>query len=76
MNVTSCDDGLRFLDTTRLDAIERILREANSPWKLRASGPLFRLYTQVGSSAVDHPVLVSSHADSTYGAHFHRPLQD
>lgn len=47
VNVTSCDDGLRFLDTTRLDAIERILREENESrgaadviTHLRATGSL------------------------------------
>lgn len=31
INVASSDDGRRFLDTTRLDATERCLREAQSP---------------------------------------------
>ena len=76
VNVASSDDSRRFLDTTRLDAIECVLREAQSQWTLAASGPLFRFYARAGSSTADHPVLVSSHADSTYAKHFHEPLED
>jgi hypothetical protein len=76
VNVASSDDSRRFLDTTRLDAIDRVLREAQSQWTLTASGPLFRLYARAGSPTADHPVLVSSHADSTYAKHFHEPLED
>jgi hypothetical protein len=74
VNVASHDDGCRFLDTTRLDAIEVALREAGSRWTLHASGPLFRLYSRTGSSLVHHPVLISSHADSNYESHFHRAV--
>ena len=76
VNVASRDDGRRFLDTTRLDGIECVLREAESRWTLTASGPLFRLYARAGSPPADHPVLVSSHADSAYTDHFHEPLED
>jgi len=76
INVASSDDGRQFRDTTRLDAIERCLREAQSPWNCVASGPLFRLYGRAGSPPAEHPVLISSHADSSYRTHFHRPLED
>jgi hypothetical protein len=71
LNVSSSDDGRQFRDTTRLDAIEGFLREAGSPWAVQASGPLFRLYGRSDMPRAPHPVLVSSHADSSYGSHFH-----
>jgi len=76
VNVASTDDGRQFLDTTRLDAIERRLREAQSPWTCVASGLLFRLYGRSGSPPIEHSVLISSHADSSYETHFHRRLAD
>ena len=75
VNVASHDDGSRFVETSRLDAIDRLLREEGSPWTLQASGPLFRLYGRSGCPApAAHPVLVSSHADSDYASHHHQPL--
>lgn len=76
VNVASRDDGRRFLDNTRLDAIEQCLREAQSSWTCMASGPLFRLYGRSDSPPAAHPVLISSHADSTFEPHFHRSLED
>ncbi len=76
VNVISIDDGRRFTDTTRLDAIEQILCEANSPWAVDASGPLFRLYSRSGSPLVDRPVVISSHVTSSYVKYFHRPLEN
>ena len=76
VNVASRDDGRRFVDTTRLDAIDRVLRKAGAPWALQASGPLFRLYGRSGSPGpvTAHPVLISSHADSEYATHHHSLL--
>ena len=74
VNVSSSDDGRRFCDTTRLDAIEGFLRETGSPWVLQASGPLFRLYGRSAAPRARHPVLISSHVDSSYGSHFHEFL--
>ena len=76
VNVASYDNGKRFIDTTRLDAIEEILRRADSPWRQQASEPLFRLYGRAGSTASNHPVVISSHADSNFERHSHRLIED
>ena len=74
VNVVSVDDGAQFTNTTRLDNIEKTLRNAGSPWRIIGSGPLFRLYGRGAPVEGKLPVLVSSHADSNYVSHSHRTI--
>ena len=76
VNVLSKDDGTKFYDTSRLDAIENALRTVESPWVLHSSGPLSRVYCRLGSEKKAKTVLVSSHADSNYDSHFHLKIEE
>ena len=76
VNVDSYDNGKRFIDTTRLDAIEDLFRKSKSPWRLEASGPLFRIYGREGAARPVNPVVISSHADSNFEHHSHRLIED
>jgi hypothetical protein len=75
VNLPSRDDQTRFVDTTRLDGIAKCLGDGGSPWALRFSGPLFRIYGRSGVQPVPDPVVISSHADSNYGVHQHGQVE-
>lgn len=76
VNVASKDNGKTFTDTTRLDNIEKELRDANSLWKICGTGPLFRLYGGQQSAPSDGCVVISSHADSTFENHIYSLLKE
>ena len=75
VNLPCRDDQTRFVDTTRLDGIAKHLRDGGSPWGLRFSGPLFRIYARSGAQPDLDPVVISSHADSNYGVHHHGQVE-
>lgn len=75
VNLPSKDDQTTFVDTTRLDSIAKCLLEGGSPWELRFSGPLFRIYAKSGSQSVSDPVVISSHADSNHLVHQYRHVE-
>jgi len=64
------DDGERFVDATRMDAIRSLLD--GSPWKASHEAGLYTLYAQEGFDRSNAPLVLSTHADSVYGEHFAR----
>lgn len=63
LTVNSKDDGERFTDFTRVDAIKSLL--ADSDYQLVKEGKLFLLYAK-GPIAGKEIVLISSHIDCVY----------
>lgn len=62
LSVLNRDNGLVFTDTTRLDAIETLLK--NNTYKRVNRDGLFRMYSQVPVNQLEGPVfIVSSHVD-------------
>lgn len=62
------DDGEKFTVTDRLSVIETLL--ADSPYEPLAREPLALLYARRKPSNGDSVVLLSSHIDTVYSAHF------
>lgn len=57
------DNGSHFTETDRLEAIDEILSEYNSPYKRRNYSGLFALYSRVNPKTVKNAVVISSHID-------------
>ena len=55
------DDGKKFTDTTRVDAIADRLKD--SAWELYHDGRLAKIYARRGSDPRNPVVVVSSHVD-------------
>lgn len=74
VNVASRDNGIRFVDETRRDAIASALKA--SPYRLVHRGPLALVYAHAERRPKDRIVAVSSHVDSLYDHHFATPFSE
>jgi len=66
LTVRNTDDGKKFIDTSRLDRIERELKD--SPYRYCEKGKLFHAYARVPFEKLDQDVIViTSHVDFKRG---------